>query len=86
MAPAHHRTGPAEAVPVAVVSQLGERSRCRALGREELLFILDRHWKRLGAHSTPRTSPTPRKSPQLNASPAAISGSSRDSSLKLVFA
>lgn len=29
-------------------SRLGFSHRYRALGREELLFVLDRHWKRLG--------------------------------------
>lgn len=29
-------------------SRLGFSHQYRALGREELLFVLDRHWKRLG--------------------------------------
>lgn len=29
-------------------SRLGFSHRCRVLGRDELLFVLDRHWKRLG--------------------------------------
>jgi DNA transposition AAA+ family ATPase len=29
-------------------SRLGFSHRYRALGRDELLFVLDRHWKRLG--------------------------------------
>ena len=34
-------------------SRLGFSHRYRALGREELLFVLDRHWKRLGRTLNP---------------------------------
>ena len=34
-------------------SRLGFSHRYRTLGREELLFVLDRHWKRLGRTLNP---------------------------------
>jgi DNA transposition AAA+ family ATPase len=34
-------------------SRLGFSHRYRALGRDELLFVLDRHWKRLGRSLDP---------------------------------
>lgn len=47
--------GPSEILPhhpppsvKSLYSRLGFSHRYRALGRDELLFVLDRHWKRLG--------------------------------------
>lgn len=45
-------------------ARLGFSHRYRSLGKDELLFVLDRHWKRPAGPSTRTTSQTPRQSPQ----------------------
>ena len=43
--------------------------------RDELAFVLPRHWPALGLSLPPTTSPTPRQSPRSPASPAGTSAS-----------
>lgn len=63
-------------------SRLGFAHQYRALGQDELQFVLERHWRKLGKHSNSTTSPTHKPSPLSNAPPAATSDSSNDSSPK----
>ena len=50
-------------------SRVGFAHQHRTLADDELVFVLQRHWKRLGKPSTPTTSPTIKPSP-----PPCVSG------------